>query len=167
MGNPLELRQAIGKIIADSPNNGYNNFVLKGPIEKPLFHTFIGLYPVLSTSPYTGGIAHKVLALVDKKLPRAEDYKGHIVAVNSKILQLEIPQRVLKLQGSENLDLTNETAMLLATLGDIPIAFLGFGNSTLGNLEEMIAMWHSIAISTPTALNIIKGKILTSMKKVG
>lgn len=140
---------------------------MKGPIEKPLLHTFIGLYPVLSTSPYTGGIAHKVLALVDKKLPSAEDYRNHIKAVNHSILQLEVPLRVLKLQEPENTTLTNEMSTLLAALGDIPIAFLGFGNSTIGNLKEIIAMWHSIAISTPTALNIIKGKILTSMKKVG
>ena len=157
------LKTNIRKTIAGSPENGFTNFILQGRADKMSLNTYVALYPRLSSSPYSGGIDHKCLAVIDGVNPENHGLQKHLEVVRHDLLQLQLPQRVLDKQESPNPAITAEISAEFAVLGLMPIAFIGVGETVRGEIEKIVAIWHIRTITTPAVMDIIKSKLQTGL----
>jgi hypothetical protein len=164
MGKLAEgLKTNIQQIISGSPYNGFANFLIQGRVDKIFLNTYVALYPHLSSSPYSGGIDHKCLAIIDEVNPANHGLQKHLEVVRHDILQLELSQRILDQQEPPNPAITAEVSAGFALVGLMPIAFIGVGETVRGEIEKIAAIWHIRTLTTPAALDMIKSKLQSGL----
>ena len=123
--------------------NGHgNNFCLEGPVNVPTnFDTFVGIFP--------NELNEALAAVGQRQLDYGEVY--------GKILQLEIPDRVKKLEVEPDLAVRTVQERLLSQYG-MPTIVIGLGE-TRDAKQESAYLFTVMGITPAAALNELKRRI--------
>lgn len=148
--SPEDLANRMANFIRLGPSRGVNNFVLRGPINVPTnMKSFVGIFPGLGEE---GDIA--TVSIGQKQTPSE---------VYSKVLELELPQRVKDtfITVDENI---RERMERRSSHQGLPTIVLGFGEACEAR-EEVVILGFVSGMSADEALSKLQNRVQARMSE--
>lgn len=123
--------------------DGVNNFSLEGPINMPTeYHTAIAI--------------DRNESIFQLSLSKEQEYNDAL-KLYDRVLKIEIPERIKRLQIQSSVGLATELKNLVGLIG-MPYIVLLFGE-TLDRKEEVVSLFSVSGIKPEDGLNKIKERI--------